>query len=200
MVARTGTTVMNRLELKPGSNAAVAAAPMVDAPAATKLQQLADSLGAGIGAKPVEAGKDLGYQLYTIGAARPVVLRVMGQSDSLLSWYRKAGAPAGPNPEFFSINIDWRGTPKTLEWPAGVFVLPSPKKAVHGEANWPDKDAEGYKDLVDRADTDARLSTMGGQIEKHVRDSLRALTVPLRIGAAFAGALVAVYIINRVKR
>lgn len=200
IMARVGQTVTNRFPLRPGSNAAVAVAPILPVAEPYKLGQLAASLGAGIGATPVPAGERLGYDLYVIGNARPAVLRLMGTSDGLLKWYKRAGSPVGPDPEFYSINIDWRGPSTLLQWPADVFVLPAPTKTVHGEPNWPNLSAEGYRDMMAQAETDETISRVGGQIERHVKGAAEALSTPVKIAAGIGGALLAVFIISRVTK
>ena len=192
--------VKSRLPLRPGSNAVVAVAPVSSQPTETKLQLLARSLGAGIGVQPQYAGKRLSYQFWIIGDARPVVLRLMGSSPKLMKWYDRVGAPVGPEPEFFSVNIDWRGPSRDLEWPADVFALPLSPKTVHGEANYPDANLEGFRDMLSAAKTDEWIAEAGAEVDKHVE---RGLGVLGSVGTAVVGvgaALATLWVIMRAKK
>lgn len=197
---RKGMVVKSRLPLRPGSNAVVAVAPVSSQSTETKLQLLARSLGAGIGVQPQYAGKRLSYQFWVIGDARPVVLRLMGTTPRLMKWYDRVGASVGPEPEFYSVNIDWRGPSRLLVWPADIFVFPLSPKTVHGEANYPDSGVEGFKEMLSAARTDKWIVEAGAEVDKHVE---RGLGILGSVGTAVVGvgaALGALWVILRAKK
>lgn len=155
---REGQTVQSILPLKTGSNAVMAVASKSDAPTERKLALLAETLGEGIGAVPEHAGTYLSYDYWTIGDARPAVLRLQPTTAEWMQWYERLGSPVGPYPEFFSVNVDWRGPPMTFEWPAGVFVVPAASKTVHSpDANFADMSRDETAEYLQHAE-DARIT------------------------------------------
>lgn len=187
-MAKEGKTVYSELELKPGSNAAVAVAPPSEMLPAVRIEQLATELATVFDAIPVPAGQRLGYRFFEIGPARPTVLREMGTSKSLRRWYDKTGAPVGDDPIFFSVNIDWRGQARKFKWPAGIFVFPSSARVVHGEANWPNLRAPQMASYLETTDIQEKVSTIGRQTSRHIQRVVNpALTAAVTIGAAALG-------------
>lgn len=192
-------TPAGTLHLVPGSNALVAVAPISSIAGQHKLMILADAIGAAVGAKPVYVGERLGYRLWTIGAARPVTLRAMGTTKPLAEWYRKTPGANIEEPEFFSVNIDWRGPTSDLPWPGGMFALPAAVTPVHGAANWPDMTPEQYAAALREAAADETISRIGGQVKDHVGGTIgiqfssairwAALGVGTVLGIALVGKL-----------
>lgn len=184
------------LHLRPGSNALVAVAPQSSIAAEHKLMILADAIGAAAGATPTYVGKRLGYKLWTIGAARPVTLRAIGTTKALVEWYRGTPGANIEEPEFFSVNIDWRGPTSDLQWPGGMFALPAAVTPTHGEANWPDMTPEEYAQALRAAAANETIARVARQVEEHVGGPIGSTVLSVikwtAIGLGVVGGIVIV--------
>lgn len=192
------------LRVQPGSNAIIAVARKTDIRDAQKLMLLADALSAAIGQPQEYVGDRLGYSLWTIGPARPVTLRVLGSTKKLVEWYRSKPDPIIDEPEFFSVNLDWRGPTTDLQWPGGMFSLPDASSAVHGADNWPDMTTEEYAQALREAKANEAITRAGRQVEEHVGGTLGLSVVSIvkwaAIGLGVAGGLVLVAKLATMKR
>lgn len=174
-MVREGTTVQSVLPLRTGSNAVMAVATKSDIATDRKLAMLAATLGEGIGAEPEFAGRYLSYEYWTIGDARPAVLRLQPTTKEWLDWYTRLGSPVGEYPEFFAINIDWRGPPMTFEWPAGMFVVPAASKTSHSDqANFPDMSRDETEDYLDRTESARKMVELGADVDETSRELVAA--------------------------
>lgn len=160
------------LQLKPGSNVVTLVTPgdyTVYAP------NLATLLSAAIGAKSESIGTKGGLTFYLIGKARPVSIRVLPPTPERLKWYTELGSVVGPDAQYVSLAIDWRGETEVITWESDTWVAPPGSKAVRGAANWPDyATAEQYREWLGQVKTDELISKVGGAVAETVEAASEA--------------------------
>lgn len=174
-MARTGKTVESSMPLRRGTNVVVAVSGRSEAPIETKLNMLAAHVGAMLGGVPDWAGTlPNGVSVWVIGQGRPVFLRRLSDNARLDKWYRAMGEPVGPDREYWSVTIDWRGAPIDVTVPAGSFVVPAAARVVHGAESWPDGTIGEQRDRVAQTARDKALSDAASNLRRtyrHIADS-----------------------------
>jgi hypothetical protein len=195
----TGETVKSKLRLKRGSNTVIAVSAWTDAAEGTKLRMLADQLGELLGGEPEHVGDLDGTTVWVIGLGRPTFLRPLEENDRLAKWYRAMGEPVGPDREFWSVTIDWRGDDVTLSVPADTFVIPASAKVVHGRHTWPDGNAAEQAQRVETAGGEKRLSDIATNLQSTYRHIARSMPSSLGTGVILgsAGVVIAVVLLRR---
>lgn len=178
--------VTRGFELKPGSNVMVAvrdASTMPDEP----LAELAGVLAAALGTRAGFAGESGDSQVWVMGPARPVYLRVQPPGPTIDQWYRDQGRPVGPTPLYASIAIDWRDT-RTVQLASvlGAWVVPG--TVIRGAATWPDGDAEQQATRLRTQELDAELARFG-VITAATDDAIKAVAVAAETTARAAGGI-----------
>jgi len=192
MTRRTGQTLSSVLPLRRGTNVVVAVSGRSEASLDTKLNMLAAHVGAIVGAGPNWAGTmPSGVTVWNIGQGRPVFLRRLERNARLDRWYAAMGEPVGPDREYWSVVIDWRGPDTDAAVPAGSFVIPAATRVVHGAESWPDGTIAEQRERVSQALVNERLARAASSLRrvyKHVADATPSLTPVVLLGAAAAAA------------
>ena len=159
----------------------------------TKLNMLAAHVGALVGGTPDWAGTlPSGVSVWNIGHGRPVFLRRLEENDRLNQWYAEMGEPVGPDREYWSVVIDWRGPAIDAATPAGTFVIPAATRVVHGAPSWPDGTISEQRERVSNAVTDDRLSRAASSLAgvyRHVAQSLSSVLPLVLVGLLGIGAI-----------
>jgi hypothetical protein len=155
---------MNKLELHIGSNTVAVVCPRSGASTFTLHEALAKILGGGLGARPEFCGVRAGTSFWVAGTARPITIKLNPATPARLAWYAAAGSPAGEDPEFLTLAVDWRTATKTVKWNDTVFKMVG--AVVYGQETWPDGDADAIKAQLASAETDEWLSEQGGKVGK----------------------------------
>jgi len=155
---------MNKLKLHIGSNTVAVVCPRSGASTAALHEAMVTILGGGLGAKPEFCGVRKGTSFWVAGSARPITVRLNPATPHRMAWYAAAGSPAGEDPEFLTLTIDWRAADKSVEWNDSVFKVVG--AVVYGQETWPDGDVATIKSQLSSAETDEWLSEQGGKVGK----------------------------------
>lgn len=179
MARPPGKIVESVLPLRRGTNVVVAVSGRSEADIATKFNMLAAHVGALVNGVPDWAGTlPNGVTVWNIGQGRPVFLRRLEENDRLRQWYRAVGEPVGPDREYWSIIIDWRGPPTDASVPAGTFVIPAAARVIHGAESWPDGTIGEQRERVAQIESDARLARAASSLRATYRHLAAALPSP----------------------
>lgn len=179
------------LPLRRGTNVVIAVSARTEASLDTKLNMLAAHIGALVEAAPNWAGTlPSGVTVWNIGQGRPVFLRRLERNKKLDRWYEAMGEPVGPDREYWSVVIDWRGPDVDAAIPAGTFVIPAATRVIHGAESWPDGTIGEQRERVAQAASDDALSRAASSLRdtyRHVSASMPSM-IPIAIAAtAIAG-------------
>lgn len=174
---RTGTTVTNRISLKPGLVALMAVIPRSVAPADPdkRMVMVAGALGQAIGATPQYVGRDptgiTRSLVYVIGHGRPVYINEVPSTAKWNAWYTKLGAPLGPDVYYLPVNIDWRGPSREIDAPVGAVAFPNGTSPRVIANNWPDG---SFEQQVAYLNASAANATTSG-FYRHMSNGMRAV-------------------------
>lgn len=204
-------TTLSRLEMRPTSNLLIATMNGTEAPAELlrRISLVAIDLGVAFGAEPEPIGKVAGSSslyAYFIGKGRPVLIWPIGPSDKLRAVDAAAGSPAGANPLFFAIHVDWRGDPVNLQgWLPHIVIHPGFRTVHSLYERYPDGSVAELKELFSKEESAAELVTMGNSLAaagefvatsaEAVAEKSTSLMIPLLIAGSFL-AFSYVYIIS----
>lgn len=164
MTERTGSTLTNRIGLKPGLCALMAVIPRSYAPADPDMRMVmvAKALGEAIGVPAQYVGRDptgiTRSLVYVIGQGRPIYINEVPSTEKWNRWYTKLGAPLGPDVYYLPVNIDWRGPAREIDAPVGSVGFPNGSAPHVIGNNWPDGDYEQQVAFLNGAARDARMS------------------------------------------
>jgi hypothetical protein len=180
------------LPLRRGTNVVVAVSGRSEAPLETKLNLLAAHVGALLGGVPEWAGTlPSGTSVWNIGQGRPVFLRRLQNNRRLDDWYAAMGEPVGPDREYWSVVIDWRGADVDASVPAGSFVIPAATRAIHGAESWPDGTIAEQRERVATIRSDDALARAADSMRgtyRHISSTMPSLAPIAAAGVAAVAA------------
>lgn len=145
---------MTQLKLSTGSNTFIVLAKRREIPGLLdRIMIVAHAVSSLLGTIPFYIGKEgttlVNSYVFMIGEGRPVHIYELGKSQNLVQFNLKQGEPFGPEPYYYSVNIEWRGSPQTFSRLIDPNVYIPQLEPVTGAPGWPDGDIAAQKKLIE---------------------------------------------------
>lgn len=180
------------IPLKPGLCSTVATISRDGAPpnAPDRIDLVAKALADALGVQSEFVGNDPAQpadRVYTIGDGRPVYLGEIGPSKRLDDWYAEKKKPSGEAAHYFSVGIDWRGGPRSLEVPDGRVAFPGSTRTI--ASNWPDGDAQAQKERLEAEHSAQQMAELAASLARAKESVDQTLAAAFPLGAVAAVAV-----------